>query len=86
VSLPRAIAAAVLAALAGAGAWLLLQHGVTTDPFPPFIDGAESTSITRYSGPWLTAAAGAALLAALLLLAAIVDLMRWSRRGVRAVG
>lgn len=84
--LPRAIAAAALAVLCGIGAWVLLQHGISTDAFPPFIDGAESTSITRYSGPWLTAAAGAGLLAALLLLAAVVELLRGSGRAVRAAG
>ena len=80
MSLPRAIAAGVLGVLAAGGAWWLLQHGINTNTFPPFVDGAESTTITRYSGPWLTAAAGAALLSGLLLLSAVWDLLRWSRR------
>lgn len=86
MSLPRAITAAVLAVLAAVGAWWLLGRGVVTDVWPPFVDGTDSTLITRYSGPWLTAAAGAALLSALLLLAAAVDLLRWSRHRVRTAG
>lgn len=74
----RAVTATVLALLAGLAAALLLRNGIRTDDFPSFIDGAPSTPITRYSGPWLTAAAGMALLAALLLLAASMDLVRWS--------
>ena len=75
----RAAIAVVLAVLAAAAAWFLLRHGIRTDDFPPFIDGQQSTPITRYSGPWLTAAAGMALLAALLLLFAVIDLVLWSR-------
>lgn len=75
----RAIGIAVLAVLAGFGTWQLLQNGIRTDSFPPFIAGALSTPITRYSGPWLTAAAGAALVTALSLLFAVLDLRRWSR-------
>jgi len=80
--LVRAGIAVVLAAAAAVGAWLLAARGVRTDAFPPFVAGAESTPITRYSGPWLTAAAAAALMAALLLLAALFDLIRWSRSRV----
>jgi hypothetical protein len=69
----------VLAVLAAAAAWFLLRHGIRTDDFPPFIDGQPSTPITRYSGPWLTAAAGMALLAATFLLFAVIDLVRWTR-------
>ena len=71
---------ATLAALVAAiCAWLLIGHGVRTDAYPAFLPGTDSTGITRYSGPWLTAAAGVALLAALLLLSAGVDLLRWRR-------
>ena len=76
--LVRAAAAGILAVLAGGAAWLLLRHGVRTDAFPPFLASTSSTPITRYSGPWITAAAGAALVAALLLLSALVDVVRWS--------
>ena len=75
----RAVIAAVLAILAGTGAVRLASRGVRTDVFPAFLQGETGTVITRYSGPWLTAAAGAALLAALLLLSAAIDLVRWSR-------
>jgi len=73
-----ALVAAVLAAI---GAWLLLRNGIRTDAYPAFLPGTESTGITRYSGPWLTAAAGVALVAALLLLSAGLDLLRWIRTG-----
>ncbi len=73
----RSIAAVVAGAVAAAAAVLLGRNGIRTDTFPPFLDGTSSTTITRYSGPWLTAAAGAALLAALLLLSAVRDLRRW---------
>jgi hypothetical protein len=69
----------MLATVAGIAAWWLLGRGVRTDDFPPFLDTQSVTPITRYSGPWLTAAAGAALVAALLLLAAVFDLIRFSR-------
>ena len=75
----RAAIALVLAVLAAIAAWFLLRHGIRTDDFPPFIDGQQATPITRYSGPWLTAAAGMALVAALLLLFAAVDLLRRPR-------
>jgi hypothetical protein len=82
----RGIVTGILAVLAGGGAWLLLRHGVRTDAFPPFLTDTESTPITRYSGPWITAAAGAALLAALLLISAVLDLIRWSRAVPRDAG
>ena len=75
----RAIVAVPFALLAAAAAWLLARQGIRTDEFPPFIAGAAATMITRYSGPWLTAAAGAGLLAALLVLSAVVGLIRWFR-------
>lgn len=82
----RGIIAGILAVLAGAGAWLLLRHGVRTDTFPPFLADTESTPITRYSGPWITAAAAVALLAALLLLSAALDVIRWATAKRRATG
>ena len=75
----RGVGAAVLAVAVGLAAWWLLGRGVRTDDFPPFLDSQSVTPITRYSGPWLTAAAGAAVLAALLVIAAVFDLVRWSR-------
>ncbi len=71
---------ALLASIASAvSALLLIRNGISTDDFPPFLAGATETSITRYSGPWITAGAGAALLAVLFLLFAVVDIVRWSR-------
>lgn len=86
VSLLRTGAAAVGGVLAAVTAVLLARNGVRTNTFPPFIPGTSSTTITRYSGPWLTAGAGAALVAALLMLWAVVDLRRWvrARRADRA--
>jgi Na+/proline symporter len=75
----RGVVAAGLAVLAGVACWWLVGRGVRTDNFPPVLGTQTVTPITRYSGPWLTAAAGAALLAALLLLAAAFDLIRWWR-------
>jgi hypothetical protein len=79
--LVRGVVAIVLAAGAGVVAWWLVGRGVHTDDFPAFLETQSVTPITRYSGPWLTAAAGAALAAALLVMAAVFDLVRWSRAG-----
>ena len=49
-------------------AWFAVRHGVLTDTWPAFLPGTDSTSITRYSGPWLTAAAVAVLGAGLSVL------------------
>jgi len=68
--------------LALIGSWFLLRSGVQVDTWPAFLTGADSTSITRYSGPWITAAAAALLVAGLLLLLGTVDLVRY-RRSVR---
>jgi hypothetical protein len=75
----RAGLAGLVAVIVGYGSWLMLRRAVNTNDFPPYLSGTSVTPITRYSGPWLTAAAGAALVAALLLLFAAVDLIRWSR-------
>lgn len=53
-----------------AAAWFAVRQGIVTDTWPAFLPGTDSTTITRYSGPWLTAAAAAVLgagLSALLL-------------------
>jgi hypothetical protein len=78
VLLIRFVVAGVAAVLLLVGAVLLFDHGVRTDHFPSFVSGV-STSITRYSGPWIGAAAGLALLAGLALTSCLVDLFRWSR-------
>jgi hypothetical protein len=81
VLLIRSICTAIAAVVAAVGSWLLLQNGIRTDAYPAFLPGTENTEITRYSGPWLTAAAGVALVGALLLLSSGIDLVRWYRSG-----
>ena len=78
VLLIRFVVAGLAAVLLLVAAVLLFDHGVRTDHFPSFVTGV-STSITRYSGPWIGAAAGLALLAGLALTSCGVDLFRWSR-------
>jgi len=85
-SLVRAIGLALLAGLSGLAGALLLQRGIISDQFPPVLSNQQYATITRYSGPWLTAAAGAALLSGLLLLAAGVQLARWFQRSRRGDG
>lgn len=70
---------AVVAVACAAGAWWLARRGVATDLWPPFVQGTDDTTITRYSGAWLTAAAGAALVAALLLVTVVRRLLRTRR-------
>ena len=69
----------VAAAAALVGSWFLLRSGIHVDTFPPFLAAAGPASVTRYSGPWITAAAAAALAAGLLLLLGAVDLVRYRR-------
>lgn len=81
VLLVRWVSCGVAALLAAVSSWLLLRNGIRTDAYPAFLPGTETTEITRYFGPWLTAAAGVALVGALLLLSAVFDLVRWYRSG-----
>ncbi len=67
----RAVVAVVLAVLFLAAAVALARRGIVTDTWPPFLPGTDSTSITRYSGPWLTAAAVALLGAGLSVMSAV---------------
>ncbi len=53
-----------------AAAWCL-REGVATDTWPAFLPDTDSTQITRYEGPWLTAAAVALLGAGLAVMAAV---------------
>lgn len=78
-SLVRALVALVVSVAAAVVALLLVRYGIRTDEFPPFLAGTSQTPITRYSGPWITAGAGAALMSALFLLFAVVDAVRWAR-------
>ena len=75
----RAALAIVVAVLALIGSWFLLRTGVQVDSWPPFLPDAGSTSITRYSGPWISTAAAVLLVAVLLLLLGSVDLVRYRR-------
>lgn len=75
---------ALAAVLCAGAAWWLARHGVATDVWPSFApQDPDGTSITRYSGAWLTAAAGAALAAALLVVTVVRRIVR--ERAPRAV-
>ena len=63
------VVAALLAILFLAVAWFAARRGIITDTWPAFLPGTDSTSIIRYSGPWLTAAAAAVLGAGLSVMA-----------------
>jgi len=67
----RTVAAGALAVLLLVVAAYCLRRGIVTDTWPPFLPGADSTTITRYQGPWLTAAAVALLGAGLSIMAVI---------------
>ena len=79
----RTVIAAVLAVVLLVAAVVLTRHGIVTDVWPAFLPGTDSTSITRYSGSWLSAAA-AALLGAGLSLMAVVRGIRGRRTAVGA--
>lgn len=72
------VVSAVLMVLFLAAAWFATRRGILTDTWPAFLPNTDSTAITRYSGPWLTAAAGA-LLGAGLSAMALVRAVRTSR-------
>ena len=65
------IVAALLAVLFLTAAWFAARRGIITDTWPAFLPDSDSTSITRYSGPWLTAAAAAVLGAGLSIMALV---------------
>lgn len=70
----RAVTAGVLAVLFLAAAVYCLRRGIVTDTWPPFLPDADSATITRYQGPWLTAAAVALLGAGLSIMALVLGL------------
>lgn len=74
------VVAAVLAVLFLAAAWIAARRGIVTDTWPAFLPGTDSTSITRYSGPWLTAAAAAVLGAGLSIMALVRGLIARTAR------
>jgi hypothetical protein len=71
---------AALAVVAAVAAWLLVQRGITLVEYPPFLPDGPPTQITRYSGPWLTAAGAAGLVAAVLLVLGTADVLKRRRR------
>ncbi len=76
VLLVRVVLAGVATVLLAVAAALLFRHGVRSNDFPPYATGATRTVIQRYSGPWIGAAALAALLAGLCLTSCGADLLR----------
>lgn len=70
-------AAGMLAALYGAV--MLYRHSMRPALWGPYLPNTPQVTIVRYSAPWLVAAAGLALLAGLLLVAAVADTVRWRR-------
>ncbi|HEY7815615.1 MAG TPA: hypothetical protein VIC62_20390 [Nakamurella sp.] len=67
----RIVVAGVLALLFLGLAALCVRRGIVTDTWPAFLPATDSTSITRYQGPWLSAAAVALLGAGLSIMALI---------------
>jgi hypothetical protein len=76
VLMVRSVVAALGTVALVVAAVLLFRHGVRGDHFPPYVSGASSTVITRYSAPWIAGAAGAALLAGLSFSSVAVDFFR----------
>ncbi|WP_230313449.1 hypothetical protein [Nakamurella alba] len=58
------------------GAVLLYRHAISPHTFPAFVAGTDSTTIDRWSGPWLAGAGGVLLLGCLLATQGVVDLVR----------
>ena len=77
----RTVVAAILAVVLLVAAVVLTRRGIVTDVWPAFLPDTDSTSITRYSGSWLSAAA-AALLGAGLSLMVVVRGIRGRRTAV----
>lgn len=80
------IAVGALLGLAAAAATVpLYRTSISTSTWGPFIEGDPVVTIQRYSSPWVLAAAGALLVAGLLLVFVVKDLVRLRRmrRSVR---
>ena len=75
----RLVVGVVGAAAAVVAAVLLFRAGRSVGEFGPFMADGELTSIDRYTGPWIVAAAGALLVAGLLLVSATADGVRAGR-------
>ncbi|WP_395729358.1 hypothetical protein [Nakamurella sp.] len=67
----RTVVAGLLALMFLLVAGIAAGRGIITDTWPAFLPGTDSTSITRYSGPWLTVAAAAVLGAGLSIMALV---------------
>lgn len=72
----RGILAGVATVALIVAAVLLFRHGIRSNDFPAYATGTTRTVIQRYSGPWIGAAALAALLAGLCLTSCGADLFR----------
>ena len=70
-TLLRTVVAGLLALMFLLAAGVAARRGIIADTWPAFLPGTDSTSITRYSGPWLTAAAAAVLGAGLSIMALV---------------
>ena len=75
----RVVGAGVLVLLFLGLAAYCFRRGIVTDTWPAFLPDSGSTSITRYQGPWLTAAAIAVLGAGLSVMALVRGIK--NRRG-----
>lgn len=79
VLLVRCILALIaVPALLGA-AWWLYSRSMTISMWGPYDGVPEPLPVARYSTPWLLSAAGAALVAGLLLVSAVGDLVKYRR-------
>ncbi len=74
----RAVLALIGAVAAVVGAVAMWQRSMHDSDFGPYL-GKTLTPVTRYSGPWIVGAAGLALVAGLLVVAAVTD----SHRAIR---
>jgi hypothetical protein len=61
------------------GTVMFYRHSMRAALWGPYVPNSSQVAIVRYSTPWLVAAAGLALLAGLLLVAAVADTVRWRR-------
>jgi hypothetical protein len=75
----RIVIGAVLALLSAAAAVPLFSASISTSVWGPFIAGDPAVTIRRYSSPWVVAAAGALLVAGLLMVFVVTDLVRVRR-------
>lgn len=75
----RIVIGTVLALAAVVASVPLFVASISTSVWGPFIAGDPAVTIRRYSSPWVVAAAGALLLAGLLVVFVVTDLVRLHR-------